>query len=124
MFCNTSVAQLVDILDPLIVGPSSPRSLFALKLFVQSCRCDKGLGKGGAKRHRKVMRDNIQDITKPAIRRLAGRGGIKRISGLIYEKNRGVLKVFRGNVILDAVTYTEHAKHRTRHGRTLYGFGG
>ena len=28
----------------------------------------KGLGKGGAKRHRKVLRDNIQGITKPAIR--------------------------------------------------------
>ena len=26
----------------------------------------KGLGKGGAKRHRKVLRDNIQGITKPA----------------------------------------------------------
>ena len=41
----------------------------------------KGLGKGGAKRHRKVLRDNIQGITKPAIRRLARRGGVKRISG-------------------------------------------
>ena len=54
----------------------------------------KGLGKGGAKRHRKVLRDNIQGITKPAIRRLARRGGVKRISGLIYEETRGVLKVF------------------------------
>ena len=24
-----------------------------------------GLGKGGAKRHRKILRDNIQGITKP-----------------------------------------------------------
>ena len=53
----------------------------------------KGLGKGGAKRHREVLRDNIQGITKPAIRRLARRGGVKRISGLIYEETRGVLKV-------------------------------
>ena len=53
----------------------------------------KGLGKGGAKRHRKVLRDNIQGITKPAIRRLARRGGVKRISGLIYEEARVVLKV-------------------------------
>ena len=59
----------------------------------------KGLGKGGAKRHRKVLRDNIQGITKPAIRRLARRGGVKRISGLIYEETRGVLKVFLENVI-------------------------
>nr|XP_020859718.1 uncharacterized protein LOC110220137 isoform X2 [Phascolarctos cinereus] len=91
----------------------------------------KGLGKGGAKRHRKVLRDNIQGITKPAIRRLARRGGVKRISGLIYEETRGVLKVFLENVIRDAVTYTEHAKRKTvtamdvvyalkRQGRTLY----
>ncbi|KAE8688875.1 Histone H4 [Hibiscus syriacus] len=94
----------------------------------------KGLGKGGAKRHRKVLRDNIQGITKPAIRRLARRGGVKRISGLIYEETRGVLKIFLENVIRDAVTYTEHARRKTvtamdvvyalkRQGRTLYGFG-
>ncbi|KAG5607715.1 hypothetical protein H5410_029207 [Solanum commersonii] len=94
----------------------------------------KGLGKGGAKRHRKVLRDNIQGITKPAIRRLARRGGVKRISGLIYEETRGVLKIFLENVIRDSVTYTEHARRKTvtamdvvyalkRQGRTLYGWG-
>lgn len=105
--------------------------------------------RGGAKRHRKILRDNIQGITKPvclgssnlpallihlvlkAIRRLARRGGVKRISGLIYEETRGVLKIFLENVsnyhvsdgaddtciyflryqvIRDSVTYTEHAK--------------
>jgi len=100
----------------------------------------KGLGKGakalgGAKRHRKVLRNNIDGITKPAIRRLARRGGVKRISGQIYDETRGVLKVFLENVIRDAVTYTEHARRKTvtamdvvyalkRQGRTLYGFGG
>ncbi len=95
----------------------------------------KGLGKGGAKRHRKVLRDNILGITKPAIRRLARRGGVKRIAGTIYEETRIVLKIFLENVIRDAVTYTEHAKRKTvtamdvvyalkRQGRTLYGFGG
>ncbi|QRW16848.1 Centromere kinetochore component CENP-T histone fold [Rhizoctonia solani] len=75
----------------------------------------KGLGKGGAKRHRKILRDNI-----------------RRISGLIYEETRGVLKIFLENVIRDSVTYTEHAKRKTvtaldvvyalkRSGRTLYG---
>ncbi|DAA30772.1 TPA: GJ17461-like [Bos taurus] len=73
----------------------------------------KGLGKGGAKRHRRVLRDNIQGITKPAIRHLARHGGVKRISGLIYEETRGVLKVFLENVIRHAVTYTEHAKRKT-----------
>ena len=42
--------------------------------------------------------DFISGITKPAIRRLARRGGVKRISGLIYEETRGVLKVFLENV--------------------------
>ena len=45
----------------------------------------KGLGKGGAKRHKKILRDNSQGITKPA-----KRGGVKLISGLIYEEIRGV----------------------------------
>ena len=66
----------------------------------------KGLGKKGANLHRKVLRDNIQFITKQVIRRLARRGGVKRISGLIKEETRGVLKVFLENVIRDAVTYT------------------
>merc|ERR1712065_119722 len=93
-----------------------------------------GRGKGG-KGLGKVLRDNIQGITKPAIRRLARRGGVKRISGLIYEETRGVLKQFLESVIRDAVTYTEHARRKTvtsmdvvyalkRQGRTLYGFGG
>ena len=75
----------------------------------------KGLGKGGAKRHRKVMRDNI-------------------LGGLIYDETRSVLKTFLDGVVRDAVTYTEHAKRKTvtamdvvyalkRQGRTLYGFG-
>ena len=38
---------------------------------------------------------------------------MKRISGLIYEETRGVLKVFLESVIRDAVTYTEHAKRKT-----------
>lgn len=94
----------------------------------------KGLGgSAGAKRHRKILRDSIQGVTKPAIRRLARRGGVKRISGLIYEETRGVLRVFLENVVRDSVTYTEHARRRTvsamdvvyalkRQGRTLYGF--
>ncbi|XP_063725633.1 histone H4-like [Symsagittifera roscoffensis] len=84
---------------------------------------------------RGTERDNIQGITKPAIRRLARRGGVKRISGLIYEETRGVLKNYLESVIRDAVTYTEHAKRKTvvamdivyalkRQGKTLYGFGG
>ncbi|MCL4145477.1 UNVERIFIED_CONTAM: hypothetical protein GTU68_064604 [Idotea baltica] len=63
----------------------------------------------------KVLRDNIQGITKPAIRRLHGRGGVKRISGLIYEENQRCPQGVLENVIRDAVTYTEHAKKEDRH---------
>ena len=100
----------------------------------------KGKGKVGinqyaAKRHRQlVLRNNIQGVTKPAIRRLARRGGVKRISLLVYEEVRGVLKIFLEQVIQDAVTYTEHARRKTvsvmdvvyalkRRGKMLYGFG-
>ena len=98
----------------------------------------KGGGKAGAKRYentRKLVRDTVMGITKPAIRRLARRGGVKRISSYIYEETRAVLKGFLENVIRDSVVYTEHAKRKTvtaldvvyalkRQGRTLYGFGG
>ena len=65
----------------------------------------------------------------------ASKGGVKIISGLIYDETRGVLKIFLENVIRDGVTYTEHARRKTvttmdvvyalkRQGRTLYDFGG
>ena len=93
----------------------------------------KGLGKGGAKRHQRVLRDNILGVTNPAVRRLARRGGVKRIAGSMYEESRGVIESFMKKVIGDAVTYTEHARRQTvnamdvvyalkKHGQTLYGF--
>merc|ERR1719409_1360732 len=94
-----------------------------------------GKGGGGYRSHKILREGSMQGITKPAIRRLARRGGVKRISGLIYEETRGVLKVFLENVLRDSITYTEHSKRKTvtaldvvyalkRQGRTIYGFGG
>ena len=95
----------------------------------------KGYGKVAAKRHsKKGTRPVLEGVTKPAIRRLARRGGVKRISSDIYGYTRDVLSSFLGAVVRDAVTYTEHAKRKTvtamdvvyalkRQGRTLYGFG-
>ncbi|XP_057556028.1 uncharacterized protein LOC130831696 [Hippopotamus amphibius kiboko] len=133
-FQSSAVMALQEACEAYLVGLFEDTNL-GLEVMSGRGKGGKGLGKGGAKRHRKVLRDNIQGITKPAIRRLARRGGVKRISGLIYEETRGVLKVFLENVIRDAVTYTEHAKRKTvtamdvvyalkRQGRTLYGFGG
>ncbi|XP_026746013.1 uncharacterized protein LOC113507806 [Trichoplusia ni] len=134
-FQSSAVMALQEASEAYLVGLFEDTNLCAIHKMTGRGKGGKGLGKGGAKRHRKVLRDNIQGITKPAIRRLARRGGVKRISGLIYEETRGVLKVFLENVIRDAVTYTEHAKRKTvtamdvvyalkRQGRTLYGFGG
>ena len=46
----------------------------------------RAISKVRAIRHRNVLRNNIQWITKPAIRKLARRGVVKRISDLIYEE--------------------------------------
>ena len=100
----------------------------------------KSSGKGktgksyGAKRVKRNSKDVILGITKPAIRRIARRGGVKRISNSIYEETRIVLKNFLEAVIRDAIVYTEHARRKTviamdiiyalkRQGRSLYGFG-
>uniref|UniRef100_A0A6B2LUS5 Histone H4 n=1 Tax=Arcella intermedia TaxID=1963864 RepID=A0A6B2LUS5_9EUKA len=73
----------------------------------------KGLGKAGPLRHRKVIRDSIYGITKPAIRRLARRGGVFRLNGMIYEEMRSVLKAFLEPVLRIAITYTEYARRKT-----------
>jgi histone H4 len=92
----------------------------------------KGLGKGGAKRHKKLLKKTEEGITKPAIRRMARRGGVKRINGKIYEETRTVLKRFLENIVHDSIAYTEHARRKTvsgidvvyalkRQGKSLYG---
>jgi histone H4 len=93
-----------------------------------------GKAKGGAnKRQKKVLRENSKSVTKGAIRRMARRGGVKRISSDIYEDVRKVLKSFVEGVVRDATTYTEHAKRKTvtaldvvnalrKRGKILYGY--
>jgi len=91
-------------------------------------------GPGGEKRHKKVP-IGPRGIGNTAIRRLARRGGVKRISAMIYGEAHTELNGFLGMVVVDAMTYAEHAKRKTvttmdvlyalkRQGRTLYGFGG
>ncbi|KAL2120110.1 hypothetical protein VTJ04DRAFT_4136 [Mycothermus thermophilus] len=85
------------------------------------------------KRHRKIVKDCIRGITKPAIRRLARRGGVKRISTTIYDEARHALKSYLTTVIRDVVTYTEYRNAKTvtvndvifalrRIGKPIYGF--
>jgi histone H4 len=94
----------------------------------------KGLGKGGAKRHRYILRDNALGISRSSIRKLARRAGGIRMSALVYDETRAVPKVFVQNLVRDAYTYTDHAHRKTittmdvlfalqRQGCTHYGFG-
>ncbi|KAI5086713.1 histone H4-like, partial [Silurus meridionalis] len=73
----------------------------------------KGLCKGGAKRHCKILHNNIQRIYEQAIRYLVHRLGVKHIPRLIEEGTVVELKVFLENIICEAVTYIKHAKRKT-----------
>lgn len=90
------------------------------------------VGKGLGKRHRPVIPNAIERISSPSLRRLARRGGVKRISRHVYPETRLVLHSFLRSVLCDAIKYTEHARRKTvtafdvvyalKHsGRTLYG---
>ena len=52
-------------------------------------------------------------LSKGAVRRLARRGGVKRISGEVYREANSILKVFLKNIIESAVLYVDHAKRKT-----------
>ncbi|KAK8913758.1 hypothetical protein KSP39_PZI023657 [Platanthera zijinensis] len=77
----------------------SDESHFTKTTSGSSCLCSdssrrgkgvKGLDKGGAKRHRTVLRNKIKLITKPTICLLDRHGGVKGISDLTYmEQARG-----------------------------------
>ncbi|CAH0048694.1 unnamed protein product [Clonostachys solani] len=87
----------------------------------------------GSSRHRKVVRDSIRGITRPDIRRLARRGGVKRISGNIYEDCRKALKDHLSEILRLCVMYVEYRSAKTvtvndviyslrQIGRPIYGF--
>ena len=80
------------------------------------------------------LRQKISWISDNDIRRLARRGGVKRINHKIPREIRQILKNFLENVIKDTLVYTQNARRNTvtsldviyalkKRGRTLYGFG-
>ena len=96
-------------------------------------------GKGGKgaklpiRRRHMVVKDAIHGISRPALCHFARKGGVQRMSNLIYDKCRGVLKVFLKHVIKDIILFTQYAKCHTvtpidvvfglkQHGRNIYGF--
>ncbi|USP76013.1 histone h4 [Curvularia clavata] len=72
-----------------------------------------GLAKGGAKRHMKVQRDSIQGISKNEIRRLARRGGVKRISAMVYHDIRQALKDRLTMVLKDICAIIDSSGRKT-----------
>lgn len=91
------------------------------------------VAKVGGKRSKKLVGAGSSGTSRGGIRRLARRGGVKRIAGAIYEEVRTVLRSFLERVVVGAVAYTEYAKRKTvtagdvvyslrKQGRTLYGY--
>ena len=75
----------------------------------------------------------ISGISNGAIRRLARRGGIKRISEGVYSEIRSIFTRFVDKLTSDSYNYCECAKRKTilpidviyalkRQGRNLYGY--
>lgn len=73
----------------------------------------KPAGTTAPRRQRKVYSSNIQGITKPAIKRLAAAGGVKRIDRLVYEEIRAILKLYLEKFIHAAVIFAEQAHRKT-----------
>ena len=84
-------------------------------------------------RHRRVLRDNLNGISKADIRRLARRGGVKRLAADIYPETREVLRNYLRRIIRTSVVYAEHATRKTvsvydvihalkYEGHTLFGY--
>ncbi|KAJ7133122.1 hypothetical protein C8R44DRAFT_663771 [Mycena epipterygia] len=93
----------------------------------------KGLGKWSAAHCCRRIPPDVTRHMKPALRRLARRGGVKRIARPIYDDVRGALRLHLEDILREAVLYTEHGYRTTvtssdvlhafkRNGRVLYGF--
>lgn len=68
--------------------------------------------KAAAKRSTAQLKSDVDAITKPAIQRLARRGGVKRLDGKVYDETRGVMKVSMEAIIRDALTMMHHDKRK------------
>ena len=95
-----------------------------------------GKGKMGRKsvKRAEIKKTERSSLTRGGIRRLARRGGVKRVSASIYDETRDFVDHFLGTIVKDAAVFCEHAKRKTitamdviyalkRSGRTLYGYG-
>ena len=64
-------------------------------------------------RHKKILRDNIQGLTKSCFLRLCARAGVINISETVFEELRAITRNFLMKHMRHAITMTEHARRRT-----------
>jgi histone H4 len=98
------------------------------------------LGKGGKGFFTQIRRKDmsvsgtLDGISKPSIRRLGRRAGVKRLNNKMYETMRKEMQAFLSTVLHDALIYTTNGKRHTiqvndvllslmRNGRKLYAYG-
>lgn len=92
--------------------------------------------KTAGKRHQGQARTtgNIAGIKAPALRRIARRGGVKRIGNEVFVEARNVMEGYLNTIIRDTVVYTRHNGRKTvtcedvshslsHNGFPVYGFG-
>jgi histone H3/H4 len=56
---------------------------------------------------------SIVEITNAAIERIARRGGVKRMSGFVYDEIRGIMKMFLENILRSSVIRVESTGMKT-----------
>lgn len=72
-----------------------------------------GSGRNGLRRRNGQTVQPRPALNRPAIRRLARRAGVKRVSAGIYDEAPVALRAWLQMVIHDACAYTEHARRFT-----------
>lgn len=65
------------------------------------------------KKYHKILRNNINGISKPAIHRLCELAGANNVAENVYEAVRNILLTKMNNSLKVAVTYMTHDKRKT-----------
>jgi hypothetical protein len=111
---NASKAMLVELEKPFKPAAASLYGPFGFGAPApapkKTAPKKKATKKKVPKKFGKVLRDNIQSITKYSLCALAASAEITNISSLFFEEIRGILKFNVENLIRDTITITEHCR--------------
>jgi histone H4 len=73
----------------------------------------KKAGAAKAPRHRKFLRDNIQGITKPALRRILLKAAVRRVENPVYDELRALLFNHVQKIVAAGLTNMQGARRKT-----------